>query len=146
MINRGVNTIGTPDFLKSPQNPLKKIKKTVMFSLIPFFDSDFVKCLLPLWENKSFSQEEVFYLYTLTDRVFNRLSLRKVHRVKDADVDALKASQSYLYSLFKESTLPVPAVVHQLDNVLIAQIHKIHTVPTRNWMDNRESNQLTIEH
>lgn len=70
LINRGVNTIGTPDFLKSPQNPLKKIKKTVMFSLIPFFDSDFVKCLLPLWENKSFSQEEVFYLYTLTDRVF----------------------------------------------------------------------------
>jgi hypothetical protein len=43
LMNRGVNTIGSPEILKFRPTKFKKLKKNILFSLIPFFDVDFVK-------------------------------------------------------------------------------------------------------
>nr|UTQ48826.1 RNA-dependent RNA polymerase [Monilinia fructicola mitovirus 9] len=146
LVNRGVETIRNPEMLKSLPDSLQKIKKSITFSLIPYYDSEFAKCLLPLkGENKSFSQKEIFALYTHTDRIFNKLSLLEYHKVKDGDNDNSRLSQSYLYGILESSKLPIPAITSQIDNILIAQMNTIVNIPTRNWLQDKTSNQLTFE-
>nr|ABU84872.2 RNA-dependent RNA polymerase [Botrytis cinerea mitovirus 1 S] len=146
LVNRGVKTIQNSEKLLSLSDSLHKIKKSITFSLIPYYDSEFAKCLLPLkGKDKSFSQKELFALYVHTDRIFNKLGLLEFHKAKDGDQENSKLSQSYLYNILDNSKLPLPAITSQIDNILIAQMKTITNVPTRNWLNNRDINLLTFE-
>nr|CEZ26296.1 RNA dependent RNA polymerase [Botrytis cinerea mitovirus 1] len=146
LVNRGVKTIQNSEKLLSLPDSLQKIKKSITFSLIPYYDPEFAKCLLPLkGKDKSFSQKELFALYVHTDRIFNKLGLLEFHKAKDGDQENSKLSQSYLYNILDNSKLPLPAITSQIDNILIAQMKTITNVPTRNWLNNRDINLLTFE-
>lgn len=81
-----MSSIRDPGILKFRPASFKPIKENILYSLIPYFDAGFVKCLLPLeGENKSFSQKDIFALYTHTDRVFNKLALLAYHKAVDED-------------------------------------------------------------
>lgn len=81
-----MSTIRDPGILKFRPASFKPIKENIKYSLIPYFDADYVKCLLPLnGENKSFSQKEIFALFTHTDRIFDKLALLAYHKAKDGD-------------------------------------------------------------
>lgn len=88
-----MSTIHIPGILKFRPASFKPIKENIKFALIPYFDADYVKCLLPLnGENKSFSQKEIFALYTHTDRIFNKLGLLAYHKARDGDDRCLQQS------------------------------------------------------
>jgi hypothetical protein len=147
LVGRGVSTIRDPGILKFRPSSLKPIKESLKFSLIPYFDAGFVKCLLPLdEESKSFSQKDIFALYVHTDRVFNKLALLAFHKAKDADdLNQIKSSE-WLRSINDNSKVIIPSIRSFMDNVIIArQFLSVSAAPKRNWLEDKDRHLLATQ-
>jgi len=151
LIGRGVQTIDSNIETSMSQLELLigKLKSNIKFALIPFTSKEYLSWLTPLLDVNSLTEKDIFYLFELTDRVFNRLSLSRYHQATDQSEEIFKKISELYWPTTDGIALvphiPIPSHLSLWDNMLMAKASGLRNLKTRSWRSLETRPELTYE-